>query len=98
MYDEGRFYPKATAPVENKPIEEKHVGKNGSAIRSSVKFGLTAILDTEKQHILQMIALKKASVFSCHSFDEIARLVDEVLELEKSLKKIDVLIEAVREA
>lgn len=73
------------------------VVESSSAIRGPVKVGLLAILDREREHIAFTIAAKKAQTLSCDTFEEIAELVNEVIELEKSLKKVVAIIKMIEE-
>ena len=71
--------------------------KSDSAIRGSVKFGLQSILNNELKYLSSTIMDKKAQVSAGGSFAEIAQLVDEIRELEKSKQKVLSIIAMIEE-
>lgn len=95
MYGERRYFTWGCQPAKTEPVEENIVNKSG--VRVSTRTALLDIIGREMTFLSSLAGAKRATVFTCESFDEIASLVDEIRELEKSLDKLNAVYDLLKE-
>ena len=94
MYGERRYFTWGCQPAKTEPAENI---VNKSGVRASTRTALLDIIGREMTLLSSLAGAKRATVFTCESFDEIASLVDEIRELEKSLDKLNAICDMLKE-
>ena len=95
MYEERRYFTWGCQPAKKESVDTV-VSKSG--VRASTRVALLDIIGREMTFLSSLASAKRAAVFTCESFDEIASLVDEIRELEKSLDKLNAVYDLLKEA
>ena len=95
MYEERRYFTWGCQPNKKESVDNI-VDKSG--IRASTRTALLDIIGREMTFLSSLAGAKRATVFTSESFDEIASLVDEIRELEKSLDKLNAICDILKEA
>jgi hypothetical protein len=94
MNEERRYFTWGCQPSKKESVNNI-VNKTG--VRASTKTALLDIIGREMTLMSSLAGAKRAALFTCQSFDEIASLVDEIRELEQSLAKLNAICDMLKE-
>lgn len=94
MHEERCYFTWGCQPRKKESVENI---VNKSGVRASTKTALLDIISRELTFLSSLIGANRDTVFTCQSFDEIASLVDEIRELEKSLDKLNAIYDMLKE-